>query len=333
MISLYIISIVFAMEKNVVILSDKTDKGVERPWKDKKVRSISLANSYKRLGLEKRYFRVKECGTFLEFKRFHDNSLKLNASNFCKDRLCPVCAWRRSLKIFGQTSKIMDKALEEQKYRFLFLTLTAKNVYGDDLSAELDQMFKGFKRFTERKQIKNSIVGWFRALEVTHNTNKLSKNFDTYHSHFHVILMVRDKYFKKKDLYLKQSDFTDIWKSCLGLDYTPIVHIEAFKNSKSKAVAEAAKYTVKDYDYLIDDDLDLTDSTVSVLSRALRNRRLVAFGGRLKEISKELKLDDVLDGDLVNTNNDDCDDIREDLNFIIERYKWNVGYSHYVKMN
>lgn len=318
------------MEKNVVILSDKTKIGEERPWKDKKLRSIKLSDSYKRLGVDKRALRVKECGTFLEFKRFHDKSLKLNASNFCMDRLCPLCAWRRSLKIFGQTSKIMDKALEEQKYRFLFLTLTAKNVYGEDLSVELDQMFKAFNLFTKRKQIKDSITGWFRALEVTHNIDKKSKNFDTYHSHFHVILMVRDKYFKKKELYLKQSDFTDIWKSCLGIDYTPIVHVEAFKNSTSKAVAEASKYTVKDNDYLIEDDFELTDSAVYTLSKALRNRRLVAFGGRLKEISKELKLDDAVDGDLVNTNNDD--EIREDLDYIIERYCWNVGYSQYTKI-
>lgn len=317
------------MEKNVVILSDKTKIGEERPWRDKKNRSLKLSASYNRLGVERRALRVKECGTYLEFKRFHDNSLKLNASNFCMDRLCPLCSWRRSLKIFGQTSKIMDKALEEQKYRFLFLTLTAKNVSGDELSLELDQMFKSFNLFTKRKQIKDSIIGWFRALEVTHNINKNSMNFDTYHPHFHVILMVKDKYFKKKELYLKQSDFTDIWKSCLNIDYSPIVHVEAFKNSTSKALAEASKYTVKDNDYLIDNDIELTDSAVSVLSKALRNRRLVAFGGRLKEINKELNLDDAIDGDLVNTNNDD--EIRDDLDYIIERYKWNVGYFQYVK--
>lgn len=317
------------MEKNVVILSDKTKIGEERPWRDKKNRSLKLFASYNRLGVERRALRVKECGTYLEFKRFHDNSLKLNASNFCMDRLCPLCAWRRSLKIFGQMSKVMDKALEEQKYRFLFLTLTAKNCSGDDLSFQLDMMFKAFNDFTRRKQIKDSVVGWFRALEVTHNINKNSMNFDTYHPHFHVILMVKDKYFKKKELYLKQSDFTDLWKGCLGVEYTPVVHVEAFKNSTSKAVAEASKYTVKDNDYLIDDDVDLTDSAVSVLSKSLRNRRLVAFGRRLKELKKELNLDDCIDGDLVNTDNDN--DIREDLDYVIERYKWNIGYSQYVK--
>lgn len=335
------------MEKNVIVLSDKTSKGEERPWVVKKVKSKQLSDSFKRLGLDKKSMRVKECGTFLEFKRFHDSSLKLSYANFCKDRLCPICSWRRSLKIFGQTSKIMDKALEEKKYRFLFLTLTAKNVYGPDLSKELDSMFKAFNLFTKKKRIKDSVVGWFRALEVTHNINKNSMNFDTYHSHFHVILVVNSTYFRKKELYLKQNDFTEIWKDCLKVDYTPVVHVQAFKNSTSKAVAEATKYTVKDNDYLIDNDEELTDSAVSVLSKALRSRRLVAFGGRLKEISKELKLDDTIDGDLVNTDSQNLIDydethmmdsltgelvVREDLGFIIEKYCWNVGYKQYTKM-
>lgn len=336
------------MEKNVVILSDKTKIGEERPWVDKKSKTIQLSDSFKRLGMDKKSLRVKDCGTFLEFKRFHDSSLKLSYANFCKDRLCPLCAWRRSLKIFGQTSRIMDRALEEKKYRFLFLTLTAKNCSGQDLSNQLTKMFKSFNDFTRRKKVKDSILGWFRALEVTHNVNKNSISFDTYHPHFHVILMVSSTYFKNKNLYLKQSDFTDIWKDCLGVEYTPVVHIEAFKNSTSKAVAEATKYTVKDNDYLIDDDEELTDSAVSVLSRALRSRRLVAFGGRLKEISKELKLDDVIDGDLVNTDSQNLVDydenymvdsltgelvVREDLGYVIEKYCWNVGYKQYVKKN
>lgn len=334
------------VEKNIIILSDKDGKNEERPWLVKKNKSLKLYNSYFRLGLDKKALRVKECGTFLEFKRYHDNSLKLNYANFCKDRLCPLCSWRRSLKIFGQTSKIMDKALEEKKYRFLFLTLTAKNCESEDLSNQLTSMFKAFNYFTRRKQIKDSIVGWFRALEVTHNVNINSKDFNTFHPHFHVILMVNNSYFKKKELYLKQKDFTSLWEESLGVDYTPIVHIEAFKNSTSKAVAEATKYTVKDGDYLIEDDEEFTDNTVKVLAKALKGRRLTALGGRLKEISKELKMDDMVDGDLVHTDSQNLESydeehmidkdtgelvLREDVEYVLEKYFWHIGYSNYVK--
>lgn len=35
------------------ILSDKNKKGKERPWIEKKIKSIMLADSYKRLGFKK----------------------------------------------------------------------------------------------------------------------------------------------------------------------------------------------------------------------------------------------------------------------------------------
>ena len=56
-----------------------------------------------------------------------------------------MCSWRRSLKIFGQVSQVMNKALDNEEYRFLFLTLTCKNVYGEDLSNQIDNLFYAFK--------------------------------------------------------------------------------------------------------------------------------------------------------------------------------------------
>lgn len=314
-------------------LSDKDKKGKERPWTQKKIKSIMLADSYERLGLKKSYM-VRECGSYLEFRRYIESGdFKLNGANFCKDRLCPMCAWRRSLKIFGQTSKVMNKALNDKDYRFLFLTLTCKNVYGEELSSTLDELFKSFKKMMERKQVKSIVKGWFRGFEVTHNIDKKSKDYDTYHPHFHIIIMVNKSYFTDKRYYISQDNWTNLWKESLGVNYIPIVNIKAFKTGTKtqtcKSVAESAKYTVKDNDYLIEDNEELTDSAVMILSRALKSRRLIAFGGELRKIHKELNLDDAEKGDLINI--DANDQLRDDINYIIERYKWNIGYSQYFK--
>ncbi|MBY0757476.1 protein rep [Clostridium sardiniense] len=319
--------------KDIEILIDKDGRNNDRPWKNKKIKSILLGQTYLKLGYKKAY-RVLECGNYLEFKRYlEDNKLKLFGANFCKDRLCPMCSWRRSLKIFGQVSKVMDKTLEKQEYKFIFLTLTCKNVDGENLSKAIDDLIKSFDKLFKRKIIKNIVKGWFRALEVTHNLDKDSKDYDTYHPHFHIILMVNKSYFKKTDLYITQDKWVELWKDCLKVDYTPIVDVRAFKsNNKNhikKSIAESAKYTVKDNDYLIEDNIELTESAVIVLDKALKGRRLVAFGGELKKIHKQLKLDDAEEGDLINTNNEE--EIRDDLNFIIERYKWSVGYNQYIK--
>lgn len=152
----------------------------------------------------------------------------------------------------------MDKALDFKEYRFIFLTLTCRNAEGEDLSSIIDNLFHAYKKLTERKVFKQSVKGWFRALEVTHNLDKKSSSFDTYHPHFHVILMVNKSYFTDKDYYLSQKKWTSLWKDCLKVDYTPVVDVRAFKTrskiSVSKSVAEAAKYTVKDNDYIVKDN-------------------------------------------------------------------------------
>ena len=115
------------MRQNYHTLRDFSSTGKERPWQEKKSKSLLVSESYKRLGYDKRSSKIHECGSFLEFKQFADNSLKLHLANFCKARLCPMCAWRRSLKIYGQLSQIIEQITKMGKYRFLFLTLTVEN--------------------------------------------------------------------------------------------------------------------------------------------------------------------------------------------------------------
>lgn len=319
------------------VLNDVNPDGKITNWEEKKLKTLDLSESYKRLGNQfiNKHYRVRDCGTYLEYKKFKDDSKKLNQANFCKVRLCPMCSWRRSLKIFGQVSKVMDYISADKDYDYLFLTLTTRNCEGSQLSETIDNIFNAFKKMTKRKKYKDVIKGHFRALEVTHNLIT-----DTYHPHLHCILAVNKSYFKKSDNYITQKQWTSIWKEALKVDYNPIVDIRRFKDTKgkgiSKSIAEAAKYTVKSDDYIIRDDItneiieDITDAAVYILDLALANRRLTAFGGILKEIHQLLNLDDAEDGDLVNTDNED---LRDDLDYIIERYSWNIGYKQYLMID
>lgn len=299
-----------------------------------------LSDSYKRLNLDKKSIRVKDCGTFLEFRRYHDESLKLNKANFCKVRLCPLCSWRRSLKIFGQVSKIMDYVTTNEELEFLFLTLTTRNCEGNDLNSTIDKLMLAFRKVTKYKKYSNSILGHFRALEVTHNLDGFSDWYDTYHPHFHCILVVNKNYFNDPRKYITQDEWTSLWKKALNIDYTPIVHVTKVRDTKGqgvpKVIAEVAKYTVKSDDYLYDGEgivkefaQDMTDKSVMILDEALANRRLIAFGGLLKEVHQLLNLDDAEDGDLINTDNDD---IRADLEYVIETYFWHIGYRNYIRV-
>ncbi|MGU9527155.1 protein rep, partial [Clostridium perfringens] len=146
------------------------------------------------------------------------------------------------------------------------------------------------------------------------------------------ILMVNKSYFKKPDKYLTQKDWTNLWKDCLKVNYTPIVNVKAFKTSGKeqtrKSICEVAKYTVKDNDYLFE-NIEMTDNTVAILNNVLKGRRLIAFGKEFRKIHKELNLDDAEKGDLINTDVDDT--VRPEIEEIIENYKWNFGFKQYFR--
>ena len=119
----------------------------------------------------------------------------------------------------------MEHLRKEENKEFIFLTLTTPNVKGDKLEEEIINYNKAFKRLMERKEVKKIVKGYVRKLEVTYNSDMSSKSYDTYHPHFHVLIPVKRSYFTGKR-YIKQAEWTSLWKRAMKLDYTPIVHVQ-----------------------------------------------------------------------------------------------------------
>lgn len=305
------------------VLSDKRKNGKERPWKPKKVCSLMLADCFQRLGQNKRAMRVRFCSSQLAFAvNTETGEKRLHSADFCRERLCPMCAWRKSLKCFQEVSRVMDAAQQEQANLVpIFLTLTLKNCTGEDLDGTLDTVFQGWHRLINNKRMKRIFKGWFRALEVTYN-----KEADTFHPHIHAILMVDKGYFKGKD-YMTTAEWVKAWRKACRLSYDPVCDIRKVKGG-NKAIKEVSKYTVKDSDF-ISEDKDLTDKLVAILSKALRYRRLYAFGGVLKDIAKRLGADRPDEGDLIHVDEDG--ELRTDVGQMIVVYRWNMGLSNYIK--
>ena len=132
---------------------------------------------------------LEECGDTLIFVRNEKGEKRLHGANFCRNRLCPMCNWRRSLKMYSQVSQITDKILATRKSRFIFVTLTVRNPDGAHLAKTLDLMNKGFsyitsnsRTFAPAKKFKESLQGYIKATEITYNSEE-----DTYHPHIHCI--------------------------------------------------------------------------------------------------------------------------------------------------
>jgi plasmid rolling circle replication initiator protein Rep len=328
-----------------VALSDKGRNGRERPWRAYKMANELLSIAYESINRRKSE-RLKACGKVLTFTVDRQTGQKvLTNAESCRVRLCPLCSWRRSLKNFWNTIKIVkylksyENRQEVGKYSYIFITLTVKNCRGEDLSATIDDLFSAVKRLYERKEIKKAFRGMVRNLEITHNVNPNSKDYDTFHPHFHMIAAVRPSYFTSRD-YISQERLKALWKECLRVEYDPLVDVRRVKSRSgtgsdpddcgvAQAVAECSKYAAKAADYIIPDDWDLTVETVRVLDAALDRRRLINYSGVFREVKQLLCLEDADDGDLVKVG-EDMPKLGEDT--YTETYWWYSGYRQYYRI-
>lgn len=288
------------------IFEDKTENGKVRPWRERKIENVRYAEYLSILEF-KRAHDIKNCGETLRFRKI-GNHLKLYQTWFCHKRLCPLCNWRRSMKNSSQLKQIIAETVaREPKGRFLFLTLTVKNVNtSEELKTSLRQLTKAFGKLSRYKQVAKNLLGYLRSTEITVNEQDMS-----YNQHLHVLLFVKSSYFKNSNNYLAQAEWAKLWQKALKVDYEPVVHVQAVKANKRKgtdslqaSAEETAKYEVKSADYMTaDDECNLV--VIKNLEYALAGTRQISYGGLLKQIKQDLKLEDVENGDLVHVGDED----------------------------
>ena len=313
---------------NKKILQDKNSYGKPRPWRQKKLENLRYSE-YLSILLYKKAHKVQGCADVLRFRKLSDGSTKLYQTWFCKSRLCPLCNWRRSLKNSSQLTKILTEAHRQRSTaRFIFLTLTEENsVDGVDLKRRLKALTHAFFKLVHYKKVAKNLLGFVRSTEITTNVN------GSYHQHLHVLLFVKSAYFKGSENYLSQADWTDLWQKALRSSYKPIVNVEAVRANKSKgkssllaSAQETAKYQVKSADYMTDDE-DRNRQVIDDLEQALAGTRQIGYGGLLKVIKKQLKLDDADNGDLVNVDGDTLSEPTE-AELIVA--KWDNHQQNYI---
>ncbi|WP_186310135.1 protein rep, partial [Staphylococcus epidermidis] len=112
---------------------------------EKKQRNQVFQKFIKRHVKEGQMDLIKNCNTFLSFVT--DRMLekqKLYKSNLCKNRFCPVCAWRKARKDALGLSLMMQYIQQEESKLFIFLTLTTPNVTADHLENEIKHYNESF---------------------------------------------------------------------------------------------------------------------------------------------------------------------------------------------
>jgi plasmid rolling circle replication initiator protein Rep len=319
--------------------------------------------------------RINWCGSWLRFAQV-DDKIKLVDAKFCKVPSCSMCQWRRSLK---WRAKFLTLLPEVQKnyptHKWVFLTLTIRNCELDILRPTLTHLNGSFNRLSMLKAF--PMDGLVKSIEVTrawdcyqngkfigrHGTTWIArweyqnkqvldlKPTTEVHPHLHVCGLVPGSYFTGRG-YIKQEQWTEMWKHCLKVDYTPIVNIKAVKPKNKgkltlpepenfadnpevaddsgmiKAICETLKYTVKEQDligsYCKDDDAN--SAWLKAMTQQLYKMRKVEYRGVLKDIGKEIEAA-VNEGDLVNINDNLETEKRSEKEL---QFRWESAIKRYV---
>ena len=364
-------------------LEDRSKGGRVKPWRLHKQTTEKLCECYVFIGWEKKAENVRRCASHLEFQKCtvdESHHSKLVGANFCRDRMCSQCQWRKSMRQFSVAVKVGHELRRREKdagrpeSQFIFLTLTIPNVPLEKLSEVIDELFAGWKRLRERKEVRNISklyycepgderkvipLAYHRALEITYNATT-----NTFHPHIHAAIAVLPNYFNGHN-YIKQERWLEMWREAMRMPEITQVDVRKIRNKKGQdeitsGFAEACKYSLKYWASTLSKEeqkrikkkakaagvdfgmeghiwmretLEKTADVVAQLSSALHGRRLVQFGGILRDIKRELKLKDAEEGgDLVNTSDEktECTCPVCGADTIHHLYKWFSDVRDYI---
>ena len=304
----------------------KTDTDVKKIWKEKKENNLLIADKLTRaLYDKKRGFKVKNCSTQLIIQKCEcGKHTRVKGANLCRDRLCPICSWRLSLKRYADMLKTLDN-IDLNKYIPYFLTLTIRNCKPEEIGETILKMTKAWRRMLNRKLFLDSVKGWARSIETTFN----EKAF-TLHPHMHCILLIEkgteaEKLFAS---YKAEKELREQWVHGLEIDYEAIINLKKVRNTKdgkeyeiSKSVLETFKYCVKDKDLI-----DMPLSVFREVAKGLAGKRLVAYGGILKTAKADV-IDDIIEEDIDIV----CENCGSELIECV--LYWSFGTKEYIEKN
>lgn len=280
---------------------------------------------------------MAECGAEVCMQICPDcGHIHISRANLCRDRLCPTCAWRLSLKRFADMFKVMSIIAEDYpSMRYVLCTLTVRSCPLRDLHATLRQMAQSWNRVMARKPIQRNIAGWARATEVTYNAQR-----KLWHPHYHVILCIDGSL--DNDIIQTAKGLIDAWMESCNLitniaaqdareiydksDEPICATAEDVQNRRPdliRAVCETMKYATKHKSLL-----DLPPAVLATYASQMDGVRVVGYGGLVSKIRKMLKLEDELpkDRDTSEQLCVECGSAR--LTNMI--YRWSSGANEYV---
>lgn len=277
-----------SISQNLAVVNSDTQQ-IDK-WTEKKRASQRVARKMCDAGFLERGKRMQFCGHYLGLKTCPQcGRSEISSANLCRDRLCPTCQWRLSLRKFAEMCATVALMQDRETMNAGFLTLTVRNCAPEDLRYTLQTMAADWNRLLSQRWMKDILVGSARSVEITYNART-----NTFHPHFHIITFTNPVY---TDAALRQK-FQLGWQQAARLDYLPVTDFRFIKPDNegsgcidderlTGAILETYKYAVKSDD-MANMPLDVFRQFVT----AIQGLRFSSFTGAVKDARKALGFKD-----------------------------------------
>lgn len=318
-------NVVFVNGDINITLSQKSESGngcTAEKWKDKKIKSLRMAEKMKKAGYLARGKRMAECSDIITYKVCPEcGEYHIAKANLCRDRFCPVCSWRLSLSRFANMARVMD-ALQNgyPEYRYSLITLTVKNCKAQELSKTMETMSSCWHLAVNQRRIRQFMVGWARSVEITYN-----KETGELHPHYHIILMSSPESSADYDLVSEWQKACNKKGLKTSIKAQNTQEIQAKDGEKLiKSILETIKYALKS-----DQMEQIPIKTFRQIVGEMSKKRLFASGGKIKEY---MKLCDITSAEMEKATDEENIKIscnRCNVEMLDMIYKWSFGESKY----
>lgn len=187
--------------------------------------------------------------------------------------------------------------LDNPTWRFILLTPTVASVPLLHLRDTITQIHAGLNRMTQRAGF--APVAWIRNTEVTIS---YETGVAMAHPHTHLLCAVPDSYFdaplrKVKGAngrprivpgYMTKDQWADMWRSCMKLDYWPVLDVRAIKGDVTTTEGRKALYEITKYSTKPGDLARLDPRDFYRLYHQLKGTRTIGIGGALSPYLREV---------------------------------------------
>ena len=221
--------------------------------------------------------RIAACGHSLTYEWRKDAgkwSRRLRSARLSRVRTCPICMWRRSLRLQTDIeARLASIAVSHPTLRPIMLTLTVRNCALEDLRQTVRDITAGWSRLTRRVSMR-PVKGWLRSVEITPGKRGPGEA----HPHVHCLLLVDETWTEahfERDFWVKE------WAEACRLNYLPIIDVRPI--TSSGGIVEVLKYCVKAGGY------DNDKSWLPEVALALDRLRVFAAGGLIRVTEPDLE--------------------------------------------